>query len=620
MLKTAGLFSGTPSTYTVGRTHITNATSLPNVPFDTLVINADNVYAFYPLSANTVIIAGTGSIYGFGGSASLDLGIIGAAVTHNIAGDLRIEGGGAHLEVAEDTVHVGGDLYTSLGGTVGMNGSGLLDVAGSTLFGGGSQIGLMTTGTLQVGSGITQQAFSSPSSFRMDGTILDLPVGPAHVINIETPDSSWLPDLSGSGAATLSLILVGRARVAGGVSSYGLSLSGDTLVTDGQLSSGTAGLSVTLKRYEGPVFYQFQNVTNWTVSTTQFTGDGGLPYSNNFAFDTLIVSANVQGQLSQLLTANYIEVTGPGNPRHIGGSVGVFGLSGGDGNTTVNVTGDVLVSGAGATINNNRGILTTTGDLLVQQGGLLVATATGCCGTAQFDIGGNATFNGASTRDSLTGGRLRIGKDFAQGGPDPESFVADSGFITQFMGGGTHRVSFLNPGPAGSGLSHFGELQTDVTLPTELALYNSIFLSGRVISVGTGITFTNAVGTPLELSTAKLDLTQATFNDVTLHWNDPTGAPLSEFQFDNSSFAGFQPSEDQFVIEATATLGQPVTATNITFSPLGGTDTGHYVRVIDTDSPLSTRPFIIVNTANSTDPAVYFEAVNGAVLSIFAWP
>src|SRR6185295_19447862 len=99
-----------------------------------------------------------------------------------------------------------------------------------------------------------QQAFSSPSSFRMDGAALDLPLGPAHVINFETPDSSYLPDLNLPGAGTLSLIIINKARVAGGISSYGISLSGDTLITEGQLSSGPSGLSVTLGRYEGPVF------------------------------------------------------------------------------------------------------------------------------------------------------------------------------------------------------------------------------------------------------------------------------------------------------------------------------------------------------------------------------
>jgi hypothetical protein len=197
------------------------------------------------------------------------------------------------------------------------DGNGLLQIGDSANFGGGSEIGLLTAGTLSINQHLTQTAGTSPSSFRMDGATLEFTDGVQHGVRLATPDSSWLPDISNGDAAGMNLIIVGRVQVLGGISGNSLTISGDTLITGDPLTGAPSGLSVTLDKYEGPVFYQFQNVSTWTVTTTQFTGDGGLPYSNDFTFDTLIVSANVQGQLSQLLTANYVEVTGPGGAHDL---------------------------------------------------------------------------------------------------------------------------------------------------------------------------------------------------------------------------------------------------------------------------------------------------------------
>jgi hypothetical protein len=625
VFKTAGLLSGPPASYTVGRTHIVNPNTLPSVTFDTLVINAAGVSAFFPINASELIVAGVGSPFSFNGApATLDLGINNFPVRSTITGNVSVEGSNASLNLAEDTLAVGGNFQTILGGTLVMaDPNGSLEVSGGALFDGGDEIGQLTGGTFTLGGDLVQLAGTSPSSFRVDGAVLDLTLGSTHRIAFATPDFSWLPDINAGGAAVLSLDIAGRARVAGGISAYGLSLSGDTLVTDGQLSgSGTPGLSVTLARYEGPVMNQFQQVPTWAVSTTQFTGDGGLPFSADFAFDTLIVSANVQGQLSQGITANYIEVTGPGNPKHIGGSVGRLGLSGGDGNTIISVNGSVLVRGAGATINNNRGSLSTTGDLLVDQGGLLVSTATGCCGTTIFDIGGNATFNGASTKDSLTAGLFRLTGDLIQGGPDPESFATDTGFATILMGGGTHRIVMANPSAIDGGGSQFGILEAFGS--NTAALYQTTYVSNNLFSVMSGqLTFTNQAGSPIELSAHNVIIEKANFDDVTLHWFDPALLPLGAFvQVDSITFTNFQADEVQMIIEGTETLPQPVLMHNIVFSPLNpaGSDSGLYVRTIDDDSPFSTTVQVQISTPNFADPSKYFEHLNGSILSLLPFP
>ena len=538
-------------------------------------------------------------------------------------GAVTVNGQGSTADLRFNGWRLTADLFeTMAGGTITMDQTGdSLVTVNDAYFAGGSETGHLTAGLISVGRDFTQDTSSlaSPSNFAPSGTGVEFGLSNAHVVHFTAPDSSWLPDVNSSGAATLSLQLVGRTHIKGGLAGYGLNLTGDTLVVDSTVSGGPAGAFAQLTMLRTGQIYGGTSFSTYAVGTTQFTAPGQLL---SLPYDTLVVSDTLRGSYSQVVSANRLIVTGPGSPRHAGPHPGWLYLQGGDGNTTIDVSGDATVEGAGAAIFSNFGTLSTTGDLLVQSGGLLVATASGCCGQSLFDIGGSATFDGASTKDSLVKGLLRIHKDFVQGGPDPESFAADSGFITQFMGGGTHQVSFLNPGVVGSGLSHFGELQSDGLNPSELALHNSIFLSGRVISIAASLEFSNVAGAPIELNTAKLDLSHVTFNDVTLHWTDPSGAPLGEFQLDSTSFINFQPTEDQFVVEGSATLLQPAQANDITFSPLaaGGTDPGHYVRVIDTDSPISTTPNLQVSTPNSGDPAVYFQIVNGAFLSILPFP
>jgi hypothetical protein len=78
------------------------------------------------------------------------------------------------------------------------------------------------------------------------------------------------------------------------------------------------------------------------------------------------------------------------------------------------------------------------------------------------------------------------------------------------------------------------------------------------------------------------------------------------------------------IIEGTETLPQPVIMNNIVFSPLNpaGTDAGRYVLTIDDDSPLSTTVSVEIFTPNfTTGPdLVYFEHLNGSLLSIFPFP
>lgn len=618
VLKTSGLFIGNPSTYTVGRTHIVVPNGLPNVTWDTLVVATTGVSAFYPINAATLIVAGTTSPFGSGSPGTLDLGSYAASVSHTITGDLRIEGTGAHLEIAEDTVNVLGNFHTALGGTLGMNGTGALLVSGSSFFGGGSQIGLLTSGELYIEGDLVQTAAGSPSSFRMDGTGLEFGTVANHGITIASPDSSWLPALS-SPSGTMSLTINGRARIAGTLDGYGLSLSGDTLVTDGPLSTGPVGLAATLRRYEGPVFYQFQTVSAWNVATTQFTGDGDLPF-NDITFDTLIVSARVGGQLSQILSANRVEVTGPGNPRHVGADTGEFYLIGGDGNTTVPVSGDVIVRGAGAMIHNDGGYLSATGDLIVDQAGLL--RAPGYSGSGNFQVDGNVVIDGTYA-DSLIDGQLAIGGNFTQMGTTVgASYIPEPGFVTQFTGPGTHTVFFQTPSFKGGSGSHFGGLLVgDVTAPQTIDFQGDYWVEGGLsTSSSNGVTFHNTRALLSRINAQDVAVQNITFDHAQFRLEKHAVAAAGFGNMDGVSFTNFQNDELQFVVTLPGLAAGNYVWSNFTFTPLAptGLDSGRYISATDytgiSPSPLS----IQLGTNQSGDPSIYFQALNGATVVPFS--
>lgn len=618
VLKTAGLFSGTPASYAVGRTHITNANSLPNVPFDTLVVNATNVYALYPITANALIVAGTGSNYGFGGGASLDLGINDFPLAHAVAGDLRIEGSNASLEIAEDTVNVGGDFYTSLGGTLSMNGPGALLVSGSTLFGGGSQSGLLTNGTLQVGSGITQQAFSSPSSFRMDGTTLDFPVGPVHVINIETPDSSWLPDISSGAAGTLALIINGRARVAGGISGYGVSLSGDSLWIDGLLTGGPGSATASPAELRVGQLDQFGNFGSFVVGTGHITGPGALPFNLDPTFDSLFVHDSVQGQLSQIITTKYLEVTGPGNPRSLTGVPGRFNLIGGDGFTDVVVNGDVTVRGAGAAIVNNQGRIAATGSLTVDQDAYLGAT--GGLFDGIFDIDGDVLIDGASTRDSLVSGTLVVGGKFTQAATsNSESFAPSPDFVTRFKFGGSHAVAFATPSPAGGGGSYFGTLEFGSDAGLVVQTDTDLWVEGFLVDTAFGSpTLQNTAAGLRTITVRDVSIQGIAFDHLQLHLESTT-APTTA-GMDIVTFQNFLTSEDQFLVTLPGQAAGGYTWSNFTWTQLAtdGSDSGRYIVATDSDGVFPFLDISIGSNQRLSGELVYYVGLNGATVTPFA--
>lgn len=543
---------------------------------------------------------------------------LGANVTATQAVYVNGQGTSADLRLNGFTLNTG-DFEAGNGGSLTMDQpTDSLLVSAHAYFQGVSEHGKLTAGLISLGGDFTQDTVfgGSPSSFITEGTAVELAPSTPHTIKFVTPDSSFFPAINGAVAAPLSLQIVGRARIAGELNYYGLDLTGDTLAVDSTITGGPAGASATLRTLQAG---RIDGGTSWTtfnVGTTQFTAPGSLL---SLPYDTLIVSDTLQGGFSQLVNANYLEVTGPGNPHHAGAHAGWLYLQGGDGNTTMSVKGDVLVSGTDATIHSNYGTLTTTGNLDIINKGLIVSNVTGCCGQSLWDIGGNVNFAGAATKDSLTSGLLIVGGDFKQGGSDFESFVADSDFVTQFLAGGTHVVTFNSPTAAGGNGSHFGSLEFGNASGIVMQTATPLWVEGTLVDTTfSGPTLQNTGGGLNTLTVRDANVLGITFDHLQLHLQK-NGAPHFGFvTLGNVTFSNFLSSEDQFLVDIPGTSTQFNWGT-FTFTPLNTGDTGHYVVATDTDGGTPDVLTISLGTNNFFASDIpFYVALNGAILNPFS--
>jgi hypothetical protein len=444
-----------------------------------------------------------------------------------------------------------------------------------------------------------------------------------HDVHFFDPDSSYLPAINSFDPATLQLSITGRARIAGDLNGYGLDLTGDTLVVDSTVTGGPAGASAALRMLRTGQIYGGTSWSTFAIGTTQFTAPGQLL---SLPYDTLIVSDTLQGSFSQVVSANRLIVTGPGSPLHAGPHPGWLYLQGGDGNTTVNVNGDAFVSGAGAAIFNNFGTLAATGDLLVDKGGLLVSTVTGCCGQSLFDVGGNVTMDGGFERDSLVSGLLRVGGNFTQLGTTVgASFTPDSTFQTVFTGARPHIVAFQTPSDRTGNGSFFGGLTVgDSAGAQEIDFQGDYWIEGVLAtSSSNGVTFHNTGAALSRIRAQDVAVQSITFDHVQFQLEKHSDPAAGTGTIDGLTFANFQNDEDQFIVILPG-LSTQYNWSNVNFSPLGGgpiADAGRYVVATDWDGPTGLNTLSIsiqTNNATSFELANYYQALNTAIISPFA--
>jgi hypothetical protein len=418
------------------------------------------------LSGNSLLgtgqfaLSGTGTLSGaVSGSLSITggthtvLGLAGLSVT----GNLQIAGG--TLVVNGQFVNVG-SLTTAGSGTVTMtNAADNFTVNGNATFGGGSETGLLTNGSLTVkgnfaqNGGTTSFVASSPHT-----TVLF--AATAQTVSFNNPTTSNFGRLTFSNTAGIGVLS---------------DIAASGLVT---VASGTAVNA---------------NSHQWTLTGA-----------------TLLDNNAVNG-ISNLATAAYIGAVNPpySGPGLTAGNVTFAGLTTVVGRTVFNAA--VAVNGAGAVLNTGGHTVVVGGAFQTQSGGVL-AMITNV--NDSLIVNGPAIFAGGSETGQLTTGFLTVAGNFTQVNAGTGSeFNASVGHTTVLTGAGSPSIAMANPDTALGGgcsvtLSCFGNLTISksggtVTFGSAAHVVGNLFVNNGVGSI---LQVSGTLGTP-SLITVKGSIT-----------------------------------------------------------------------------------------------------------------
>ncbi|MDP9143522.1 MAG: hypothetical protein M3N43_02300, partial [Actinomycetota bacterium] len=268
---------------------------------------------------------------------------------------------------------------------------------------------------------------------------------------------------------------------------------------------------------------------------------------------------------------------------------------------------------------NEGGDLLASGNLIVDQGGTLVAL--GVDGPGDFDIDGNVVIDGASTTGLLVDGRLTVGGNFTQLATlSAESFAPDANFITMVKFGGIHNVTFATPGPAGSG-SHFGGLELTGAAGLVLQTNNDLWVEGVLVDTAFGsATILNSAAALRTLTARDVNVQDITFDHMQLQLQK-SGLPAAGANpMDNVTFTNFLTTEDQFLVDLPGQSGVFVWS-NFVFTQLdtGGGDTGRYVVATDNDGGIPDVLSILIGTNQRVAGELgYYVGLNGAIVHTFS--
>ncbi len=177
-----------------------------------------NVAGNLTANGNLLVSGGTPSIQLSGTGKTLSGQVANAAITGTIAlagtttasGNVTISGGTATLDIGIFAMQVGGNFSTGSGGRLIMTtAGGQLNITGSGAFGGGSETGVLTAGTITIGGAFSQTG--PATAFAPSGSHTTGFTGGAvtHTVSFQTPGAgaagSHFASLDMSGAGTVSL-------------------------------------------------------------------------------------------------------------------------------------------------------------------------------------------------------------------------------------------------------------------------------------------------------------------------------------------------------------------------------------------------------------------------------
>ncbi len=474
--------------------------------------------------------------------------IINSSVTFNgpstllanltVTGTVNVNSALGVLTIGPNTLTVNGQFTTVNIGTVIMNVAGAaLTVNGNAIFSGGASA--LTNGVLIVTGNFTQNTVAN--AFAATAPLITRFTGAAPTISFANPGTSNF--------GTVQFQTVGAVTFATGAVT-----AGPVWLKTGTTPAVTgAGLTVTVG---GPLFDTTGG--RWQVTNTVMSGSATVPRH---------ITSNMTFSANAVMTDSAV------------------------------VTGNVLVSGAGALLNMNGNFLSASGTFGTAASGVLqMANA-----NDEIIVVGNASFNGGSTAGKLTNGLLYVAGNFTQG-TTAAAFAADSPHETHIFdttaGPLSHTVNFANPGFA---TSHFG----GVYFADTLTVLTSAFVANGEMETGI-TTFHHIKAASDQLVISKgADVRDLLFDNV--RWQLQDGYPVNTMdmvQFENIS----NTTATQFeMIRPTSTIAS---FTNWSFftAPTGP---GLYIKLTGPDVITMSNPFPSASGG--------FTSVNSGA-SLLGWP
>jgi hypothetical protein len=271
------------------------------------------------------------------------------------------------------------------------------------------------------------------------------------------------------------------------------------------------------------------------------------------------------------------------------------------------VTGNLTVQGLGVLDFGTSSGSLVTGNFSTTGSGIVVIG-----GGSSLSVEGDASFGGGSETAKLTAGSLVVNGNFAQSG-SPSSFDAGTSFIVAFGGAATQSVGFSNPG-AGSGTSHFGQLQVTNAGGGSVSLVSNTFATNALIAVGGGGVFTQIDGQGHTLTVKGAFVDSLIITNMPLVIDSSLVVPIT--RFDDVTFQGFSPAAIQFSLTRT---NQIVTFNRVSFLSTPNPTAGGRYLVIN-DPVIGDGAFNL--TMSNAIPASQQTAGTVTVLgqAILSWP
>jgi hypothetical protein len=271
-------------------------------------------------------------------------------------------------------------------------------------------------------------------------------------------------------------------------------------------------------------------------------------------------------------------------------------------NQATGISGNLTVTGAGASLALNGFAASLTGNFATQAGALLVMTNA----ADALNVGGNASFDGGNELGQMSNGVVTIGGNLVQTASTSGDSYHPSGTHLTVLVGLAPTVTFATPGDV-PGTSHFQELAWSGS--GTLTLGSDVYAHG-LFNAGPASTFTSSTGRLLQVG-GLIAGAPTTFNNTRLAINALTGGPLN---LTGVTFQNMPTTATQLTVNHTG-AGGPFTFTSFSFqtTPTSG---GFYLAATDVDG--ATGGVLTINMIGPTplDPGAFVSTTNATV----NWP